>query len=380
MIDIKKQNKERNSILIDLFTPQIKSKLHNKNFNNITHPSRQAEREILNEWVNGFVDRDGKLVKEFQSTFNSTFWEIYLFAAFKEYQHKIDWSHNTPDFLVSDKNTAVVVEAVTANAARGKPNEWDKKIDMEDLKSLKRFTALNTEAMIRISNSFVSKVEKYRKAYGELSHVKNKPFVIAVAPFEQPHFHHQYDRPIKALLYDHYVDEDASLDAPEMYPDGPPTIQLGCIEKENGSEIELGFFNDEMFSEVSAVIYSCTATWGKLTAMSNDESKVCFVSSIWTTPPFGASEVRSEKAVDCKEQLLDGLQIYHNPYASNPLPFDFFKAKGVVQVYLDENNKWVHEEANNCLQFRQTMTLSKATPEEWKKLEEQDVSAKINEE
>lgn len=42
------------------------------------------EREVLSGWASGFRDRDGKFVKEFQTTYNSSFWELYLFAAFKD--------------------------------------------------------------------------------------------------------------------------------------------------------------------------------------------------------------------------------------------------------------------------------------------------------
>ncbi|ANB96729.1 hypothetical protein [Vibrio parahaemolyticus] len=61
---------------MNLFEFQVpEDKLH-PNFKNILIPQRENERRLLSQWANGFVDRDKKLVKEFQTTFNSTFWEI----------------------------------------------------------------------------------------------------------------------------------------------------------------------------------------------------------------------------------------------------------------------------------------------------------------
>lgn len=174
-------------------------------------PHRSAERDLFQSWAEGFVDRDGKIIKEFQTSFNSTFWEIYLHSVFKEYGLTTDWSSSSPDFSLDTGDFEFVVEAVTAGAAQNKPNEWDKNFSEEELKVLKRFRELNTEAIIRISNSIFKKTKMYNETYRKLDHVKGKPFVLAVAPFEQPHFNHQYDRPIKALLYDYYVDEDAYL-------------------------------------------------------------------------------------------------------------------------------------------------------------------------
>lgn len=345
---------------MELFIPVVKESLLHENFKAVLIPHRKAERDLLANWAEGFVDRDGKLVKEFQTTFNSTFWEIYLYSAFKQYGFEIDWKNAAPDFALSNGKSEIIVEAVTANAAQGKPNEWDKSFSKEELEKLRRFRELNTEAIIRLSNSIFSKASLYENKYKSLSHVKGKPFVIAVAPFEQPHFNHQYNRPIKALLFDYYVDEDLYLDNPEKYPLGPPGVSLGYVEKENGAEIDLGLFNSSSMSEVSAVVFSCVATWGKLSAMSDNSQTDTEVYSTWAAPPNGAPEKRVRSPKDHNETVLDGLQVFHNPYAKHPLDPDFFRSPRVVQVYFDnDRGDWVHEGNTNCLQFRMTTTTPK---------------------
>lgn len=348
---------------MDFFQPIVEEAKWNKNFSSVLVPHRKAERDLFNQWANGFVDRDGKLLEEFQTTFNSTFWEVYLFACFREYGFEIDWSQPSPDFCLSAKGVDVIIEATTANSAKGKPSEWDRNFSQEELQVLRRFKALNTEAIIRLSNAVLGKAKKYRDTYKTLAHVKKKPFVLALAPFEQPHFNFQYDRPIRALLYDYYVDEDVFLENPGAYPEGPPGINLGFVEKDNGAEIPLGFFNDDQLSEISAIIFSCTATWGKLSAMSRNPATTTQIHSIWATPPRGAPERRQCTPSDHKESIFDGLQIYHNPCAERPLPPEIFRAPRVVQHYFDKKSQeWVYEGRTDALLFRQVWANAK--PEE----------------
>jgi hypothetical protein len=221
-----------------------------------------------------------------------------------------------------------------------------------------KFNEMNKESIIRLSNSIISKFRKYKTSYKDLHHVKNKPFVIAVGPFEQPFFTMQYDRPIRALLYDYYVDEDVYLANPEAYPYGPPTVQLGSVEKDNGTELLLGFFNDEQMTDVSAIIFSNSATWAKVSARGAhfagiDKPLDC----VWASEPNGAPSRRIKSAKDYLEPLNAGLQIYHNPYARKPLSTDIFRSDGVVQHYIDEKGNWIYEGRTNSLQIRNILPL-----------------------
>lgn len=344
---------------MDFFTPIVDESKQNKNFKSVLATFRAAERALFSAWSEGFEDRDGKIVKEFQTTFNSTFWEVYLHACFREYGFNQDWSRSTPDFCLSANGHEFVLEATTGNAAQGKLNEWDKTYSPEELQSVRRFRDLNKEAVIRLSNAIVGKARKYEKLYKTLDYVRDKPFVIAVAPFEQPHFNLQYDRPIRALLYDYYVDEDAYLDNPLLYPDGPPAISLGSVEKDNGSEVPLGLFNGAEMAEVSAVVFSCTATWGKLSALSENPETVTRVLSVWASPPDGVPEKRVGTPADCGETILDGLQVFHNPYAKYPLSPDVFRNRRVVQHFFDKGvGEWIYEGRLEALLFRQVHAYS----------------------
>jgi hypothetical protein len=55
-----------------------------------------AERRVISEWSEGFQDRDGKFCIEFQTTFNSSFWELYLHACFRELGFGIEFPERCP--------------------------------------------------------------------------------------------------------------------------------------------------------------------------------------------------------------------------------------------------------------------------------------------
>ena len=98
--------------LFELAVPP--EKLH-KNFKVILDPARDAERAELQRWAEGFPDRDNKFVQELQTTFNSSFWELYLNALFTDYGFDFDWNHASPDFHLKHKAGEFIVEATTAN-------------------------------------------------------------------------------------------------------------------------------------------------------------------------------------------------------------------------------------------------------------------------
>jgi hypothetical protein len=322
------------------------------------HSLRENDREEFLCWATGFPDRDGKLIQEFQVSFNSVFWEIYLFAVFKAYGFELDWSNRSPDFSVTSGINQFTIEAVTANAAEEKSNEWEKVYSPNDFAGF-NIDTLNKEAMVRLLNSIHSKHRRYKAYYETMPHVQRRPFVVAIGPFEQPFFNHQYNRAIRAVLYDQYLDEPAYTANPEKYQNGPPNVSLNFIQKANGSDIELGMFNDDRMQEISAVIFSCTATWGKVNALAPESpSYHIIVNSFWYSEPFGELIQKLGTPSEVGETITDGLQVYHNPYALYPLSPDIFRRKGVVQEYYDfESEEWIQEEVNSHLVFRMVLNL-----------------------
>jgi len=52
---------------IDLFTPTIPIYEQHPIFKMILNAEYSAEREVINAWAEGFQDRDGKFINEFQN-------------------------------------------------------------------------------------------------------------------------------------------------------------------------------------------------------------------------------------------------------------------------------------------------------------------------
>ena len=322
---------------MDLFEKQVDDNKLHRNFKSLLVEAREKERKVLNEWADGFPDRDKKFVKEFQTTFNSSFWEIYLYKLFKEMNFNFDWDFPSPDFSLEYKDIEFIVEATISNNAQNELEEWEK----EDLTEaydnyLANMNEKNIYSIIRLANSFQSKLSKYRdkdkhhSSYGTLPHVVNKPFIIAIASFEQPLHYHQYDRPIMALLYDFYVDEEEYWRHPERYPYGPPDVSLEYVEKENGNLILLGMFMNDKASEISAVLFNPLATVGKVSNMI--EEKEGLFAHTWLT-----DENKLERTTDQDEIIEDGLFILHNPFAKYPLSEDIFDKERICQVFMDKN-------------------------------------------
>ena len=63
---------------MDLFTPVVPPERQHPNFRALVAKGLECERDVLRTWADGFMDRDGKFVTEFQTTFNWSFWELYL--------------------------------------------------------------------------------------------------------------------------------------------------------------------------------------------------------------------------------------------------------------------------------------------------------------
>jgi hypothetical protein len=81
------------------------------------------------------------------------------------------------------------------------------------------------------------------------------------------------------------------------------------------------------------------------------------VATRWSTASSGKSVGRTSRIGVPSENISDGLQIFHNPYARNPLDLQIFRRDGVVQHYHSKAG-WVREEYDTCLQFRLTQTTS----------------------
>lgn len=338
---------------MNLFEPKVPEHQQCETFRRVSAGATTGDKALLRQWCDGFEDRDGKFVQEFQTTFSSSFWELYLHAALKELNFAVDYRHARPDFVVTSPHD-FCIEAVSAQPVGGKP--LDPGQTDEALALLGDLNQLNRRAMVRLANSIHSKVKRYRESYSTLAHVRRKPFVLAVAAFDSPAFFALSTRPMEALLYNYYVDEEAFLAGERERLEGD---YLAAVAKDNGAPIELGLFESPAFAEVSAVVWNPCATWGKVRTMSPlSEGERVVVKSVRFNPNDIVPHQTVETKPDTSEALLDGLFVFHNPFATHPLDPSVFRRNCIAQAYPDyEAGEFVHERREGHLLFRTITTL-----------------------
>jgi hypothetical protein len=311
-----------------LFDSIVDESRQHPNFRNLLRIRNGYTLDVINDWARGFEDRDGKFVQEFQTTFNSSFWELYLFAMLKRFSLRVDFSTPRPDFHISSRNFNI--EAVIASHAMGAEPEYDRSNVQRQLSV--DLNVSNRQTMLRLANSITSKHRKYLSEYASLDHVRERPFVIAVNNFDKPFGHMSVQRPIEAVLLSYYVDEDAYLAAgrPGGGLDGE---ELRYVPKSSGSAVELGLFTSPAYKEISAVIFNGCATMGKVRALSSDPSDGTVFYAFRLNGASDIPHIIREPKRRYEESLIDGLRIYHNPYATYPLDPAIFRHPSVFQIY-----------------------------------------------
>ncbi len=334
---------------MDLFNPIIEERRWHPNFRSLLLLDNRSTFDVLNDWALGFNDRDGKFVQEFQTTFNSSFWELYLFAVLKEYSVPVDFSKSRPDFCIPSLN--LNIEATIATNAQGSEPEST----LLDKTSPSNLNTFNMNTIIRLSNSLSAKHNKYVDSYSALDHVKGRAFVVAVANFDQPFSFLACQRPIEAVLHCYYVDEERYIatGGREGRLEGKELLQAF---KSNGSPVTLGLFTTPVYKEISAVIFNGCATIGKVRALSTDTSYGVIFTALRLNPASDQPYIIKQPKRLYQESLLDGLRIYHNPFAEHPLDPALFRRPGVFQWYFQGDERIV-EQYEGQLLARSVCTL-----------------------
>jgi hypothetical protein len=315
---------------MDLFTPIVDANKQHQIFRMMLGDQYLPERNVLREWSDGFKDRDGKFVYEFQSTFESSMWELYIFAFLKKINVKTDFSYNAPDFVV-ESPSRFVIEATVALPAQGElgPVEHGQDYAPSD------FASFNQQSTIRLLNSISAKIKKYRNSYSKYDHVVDKPYVIAVASFDRPFSHYAVNRSIMAALFGVYFDEENTIatGSEQMirYP-------VDSVVKNETTSLPVGLFTTDEFSDVSAIIYSSLATWGKIRALADNPQAMTYYNTLHPSDNGLQPEVRFTHKSEYTEDLADGLHILHNPYAKKPLGVEVLGHDRVAQYVEDPLN------------------------------------------
>lgn len=296
----------------------------------------KSEKQLLESWTQGFIDKDKKLVRQFQETFHSSFWEIFLYKLFSSKGFEIDQTHQVPDFVIKSPYE-FYVEAVVANIKDNGRQESER--TLEDLMSMmtppylqEDFNYFLDEAIIRIASAMRCKQNKISQ-YMQNSWIQNdKPFLLAVASYDQINYGREFIYSMLALLYGFYYLSDS-----QTY-----VKRKSVYKRDTGSEIPISLFDMEEYKTVSAVIFTCTLTIGKLTSLciSNGLNSFNKVYNLREGGEIGRYQLQ-EVCDSNPECLEDGVFIFHNPNAVIPLSEEIFGKTAVTQYFVEEGELMV---------------------------------------
>ncbi len=318
-------------------TSRVQSELHPK-FKFLLHPEYITERELLKQWINDFNSPDGdiKSKDEFQKTFHSVFLELYINQVLIQSSGRIDTSRQAPDFRVECDRTLYSVEATVANIA-----DDDRKEDTRtesDIYGVNSYYEIVDASISRLARRLKIKSSDFIKKYDR--ETQSLPFVIAVGDYSSVNYGQAaYFSPL-AALYCAYHDPEERMSLKILCSDSEGREykhKFSHIIKSD-KEIEVGFFCSHKHAHISAVIYTCTLSLGKISSLTSNHKPsrkyVC------VERESGQRLLRFSGGRP-DEVLGDGLFVFHNPFASQPLSNEFLTAKGVTHIRYDDENSLI---------------------------------------
>ncbi len=300
-----------------------------------------SAKEVIQEVSYHYKDIDGNFIDQFQSLngFDSRIFELYLFCFFREQLFSFKRDFEAPDFIVNKMNKELAIEAVTISRRT------------ENLEHVTNYTPkspteINSELKNNIPLMFGSALyDKAKKKYWEKEHVKNKPFIIAIADFHDTMSMTWTFNSLVEYLYGYKYDKHEYTDDGKLiiHP-----VKIDFYEKENGTQIPAGFLLDENNKNISAILFSSTATLskfnriGKQAGMGSGNNILMREMIIYNHDPNAVEALFKSYKVDenSNETWSEGVIIYHNPYAINPLDPDLFN-NTVAQCFFDIKSKLV---------------------------------------
>jgi hypothetical protein len=268
---------------------------------------------VIEELMHWYQDVDGNFLEQFQTTgFDARLWEIYLYAALIEAGYAFDRSFQAPDFFCVGLRGKFFIEATTVNPTNPPLNYAD--ITEEEY--------YHEYVPIKFGSALYSKLQK---RYWEKEHVKGLPLAIAIQDFHAFQSMSWSFYALSDYLFGvrnkQRLKEDGTL---EDYSEEIKEFKLG------NKVVPASFFSQPDAENISAVIANPSGTIGKFNrmgllagfgskSMSIQRFGYCFRDSSDYVQVF----FDSVGSPTYSETWMEGLCVYHNPFAKHPLPFNY---------------------------------------------------------
>jgi hypothetical protein len=267
---------------------------------------------------------DANFVTDLQTNnFDSRLFELYLLACFREQGLVVRQDHVSPDFCIEKDGASCWIEAVTANSEApraGGIGDWvHAPVDRNE-----RLTGAPAERFAKTIRG------KLQRNYYKLDHVKRRPFALAIADFHESGSMVWSREALPTYLYGLRADVEGA--GAQRHAVGTP---ISNLTGKHG--IPASLFRDPEFTHLSAVVFSNAATLAKFNRMGflagwRPPGLIMIRRGILFDRTPGALEpIDFELSVESSEyQSLwpwgeawcQELEVFHNPQAANPIPFD----------------------------------------------------------
>lgn len=302
----------------DLLNPSVSpDKLHGHFKVLIESKEYSSAAALLREFSPVFTDIDGNFVEQFQTVgFNARLWELYLDRLFRELDFHRITGFDRPDFCLMKHGHKIAVEAVTVNPSTVH--------EMPEPQNAEEERRLRDDFMpLRFCTPLLNKL---RKKYWELPHMKDIPFVLAIHDYFTDDSMTWSAGSLSQYLYglrpEGFVHEDGTVDA-NFVP----------IEAhEWGSKrMPSGFFKQPGAENISAVLLNNAASLNKFNRMGrqaglgNSDIALHRMGTRYDPDPkaavpiFFSYEVSPSNPV---ERWGDEVVLYLNPNAKNEFPIE----------------------------------------------------------
>lgn len=374
---------------MDLFSTKIATNKLNENFKLICKDPKLAPvREVLQSWARGLQQRSGektKFVNEFQTTFNSALWELYLNEMFIRLGYSVDYTKDSPDFYVTTPSGYKFnVEAMVSDRPHKPPVG-----NIFSESKFKHQSTLKLLGKIKDKHDIFTGIKGKKFPYSTMEHVVDKPFVLALAPFDSDLSLTQNNVIINRVLFG--IDEPSMRDLAKNQQ-----RKVSSIKKNDHTEIPLGIFTNDSYKEISAVIFSTMGTFGKAVVQSGIQRyiratryRALNINNFIAYEGMGNEGSHSKKigpehylktkryfynnevvgadielchSRDYTETHFDGLHVYYNPNATVPLDKSIFFPPEITQNFYDmENDSPVQNHPDRALVSRQVFEPSKVS-------------------
>lgn len=321
-------------------------------FKLLTSNSHRNVAWLLNQLYLSLPKPDRNWASDCQTeNFHTRLWEAQLLASFREQGILVTQPLESPDFRIENRKGGVAwVEAVTANPQmRYEPVGAMPSVQPEGVDEL-FFGA----AALRFAKTIGSKLQR---GYADTDEVAGHPFAIALTDFHAPASMVWSREALLGYLY--------GISAQAIEIDGK-RVAVGREEERllGASGFPAGLFRNDAHADLSAIIFTNACALSKFNR----------VALTWGMPSHVRRYVRYGKFRDRSLGALDGipfcldilsddyrvlwpdgrepwcaeLEVFHNPYARNPLP----------RALLPEATHWLEIDGRmDCLPYHTTGIL-----------------------